>query len=353
MSELHDAITGCILGAALGDALGLPLERLSRERGRKLFPHLERGPSFAFGRGFVSDDTEHLCLVASALAASAGDGAAFENKLVHGLRAWFLALPPGVGLATLRSCFKLCMGVSPQRSGVFSAGNGPAMRSAILGVCCDGDFDKLRDWNGRSTHLTHTDPKAEAGAFAIALAAWLASHDNLSCEPFLETLRAQLPKNTASEEMMQLARSAAESAARGESADVFAQSLGLEKGVSGYMFHTVPVVLQCALRPGDFAARVEEIVRCGGDADSTASILGGILGARGRSTLPAAWIARLGDWPRSVAWMETLASRLAQSREAHQRVAPPRLFFIPALARNIIFFAAILFHAARRLLPPY
>lgn len=353
MPDLPLTIEGCLLGAALGDALGLPLERLTRERGRKLFPHLEKGPNLVFGRGFISDDTEHICLVASALAASGGEAEAFERHLVRGLRAWFLALPPGVGLATLRSCFKLCLGVTPDRSGVFSAGNGPAMRSAILGVCCDGDFEQLRIWNYLSTRITHTDPKAEAASFAVAAAAWLSSQGTLTPENLMRTLCEELPQTAATEEMLGLAECAVSSATRGESATEFADSLGLKHGVSGYMFHTVPVVLQCALRPGAFAERVEEMVRCGGDADSTASILGGILGARGRGVLPDAWIARLGDRPRSTAWIKELASSLAQSREAKTAVAPPRLPFLFALARNLVFLVLILFHAARRLLPPY
>lgn len=353
MSELHQSILGCILGTALGDALGLPLENLSRARGRKLFPRLENGPQFAFGRGFVSDDTEHLCLVANALTASVGDNEKFESELARGLRGWFLALPPGVGLATLRACLKLCVGVSAHRSGVFSAGNGPAMRSAILGVCCASDYEQLRDWNRISTQMTHSDPKAEAGAFAIALAAWLASQNALVPRDFLQILRAELPESDARDEMLQLAERAQLSAEKNQSAAEFADDLGLTTGVSGYIFHTVPVVLQCALRPGDFAARVEEIVRCGGDADSTAAILGGILGARGRDTLPDNWIARLGDIPRSVAWMETVAARLAQARQTHTALAAPKVSYPLALGRNAVFFVAVLCHVVRRALPPY
>ena len=353
MPELPSSIAGCILGAALGDALGLPLERLTRQRGRKLFPHLQDGPQFAFGRGLVSDDTEHLCLVANALTASGDDVEKFESELARGLRGWFLALPPGVGLATLKACLKLCVGVSPQKSGVFSAGNGPAMRSAILGVCCAGDYELLRNWNRRSTQMTHRDPKAEAGAFAIALAAWLASQNALSPREFLQVLRAELPESDAREEMLQWAERAALSAKKEESAAEFADALGLQHGVSGYIFHTIPVVLQCALRAGDFAERVEEIVRCGGDADSTASILGGVLGARGRESLPGNWIARLGEYPRSVPWMETVADDLAEARATKKSLAPAKIFYPLALTRNALFFIAILFHAARRLLPPY
>jgi ADP-ribosylglycohydrolase len=61
-----EAIIGCILGTAVGDALGLPYEGLSPERATRLFPK-RASYHFILGRGMVSDDTEHTCFVAEAL----------------------------------------------------------------------------------------------------------------------------------------------------------------------------------------------------------------------------------------------------------------------------------------------
>jgi ADP-ribosylglycohydrolase len=44
------------------------------------------------------------------------------------------------------------------------------MRSAVLGSAVD-DPDTLAELVRASTRLTHTDPRAEAGALAVALAA--------------------------------------------------------------------------------------------------------------------------------------------------------------------------------------
>lgn len=172
--SLEESIIGCVLGTALGDAVGLPCEGLSRERGRQLFPTIQ-GPNLFRNRGMISDDTEHTCIVAQSLIASAGDPEIFEREMAHRLRAWVLCLPVGVGLATLKAGLRLCVGVSPGRSGVWSAGNGPAMRSALLGVCFGHDIEKLRALARANTRLTHLDPKAEWGAFAIALAAHAAA----------------------------------------------------------------------------------------------------------------------------------------------------------------------------------
>jgi hypothetical protein len=68
----QQAITGCLLGTAVGGALGLPYEGLTPRRVHRLFNDLERY-HFVFGRGMVSDDTEHACFVAQGLLASGGD----------------------------------------------------------------------------------------------------------------------------------------------------------------------------------------------------------------------------------------------------------------------------------------
>src|SRR5690242_17947246 len=47
------ALTGCLTGTAVGDALGLPTEGLSPRRARRLFPDVDRY-HFLFGRGMFS-----------------------------------------------------------------------------------------------------------------------------------------------------------------------------------------------------------------------------------------------------------------------------------------------------------
>jgi len=86
----RDAILGCLLGTAVGDSVGLACEGLSKRRQRRLFPEIT-GPSLVFQRGMVSDDTEHACMVAQALIASAGEVDAFTRSLAHGFRR---LLPP-------------------------------------------------------------------------------------------------------------------------------------------------------------------------------------------------------------------------------------------------------------------
>ncbi len=353
-ADRKEAILGCLLGTALGDAVGLSCEGLSAERQRRLYPRLE-GPKLLFGRGMVSDDTEHACMVAQALIVSGGDPARFTRSLARQLRLWLLELPAGVGFATLRAGLKLEVGFPAEKSGVFSAGNGPAMRSALIGVCYGSDRERLRQLVRASTRITHTDPKAEFGAMAVALAAHLASREpRVDPDAYCHLLRERL-RDPDAVELLELVSRAAESAQAGQTAQAFAAELGRADGVSGYIYHTVPVVLQIWFRcPADFRDAIVEIVRCGGDTDTTAAILGGILGAAtGRTGLPSAWLRALWEWPRSIAWMERLGTRLAEVvvEGKPQRALP--LSIPGTVGRNLAFLAVVLAHGFRRLLPPY
>ncbi|MEO0843415.1 MAG: ADP-ribosylglycohydrolase family protein, partial [Cyanobacteria bacterium J06643_5] len=168
------SITGCLLGTAIGDAFGLPYEGLLKQRQNKLYPNI-KNHNFIFNKGMISDDTEHTCMVAQSLIVSAGNTSVFTKQLAYRLKFWLLGLPAGIGSATLKSIIKLWLGFPADKSGVFSAGNGAAMRSTIIGVCYGNDIQKLRELVKASTRITHTDIKAEYGALAVALAAYLSS----------------------------------------------------------------------------------------------------------------------------------------------------------------------------------
>ncbi len=328
------AVVGAVLGTAVGDALGLPYEGLSARRGRRLFGEPDRYHLLC-GRGMVSDDTEHTCMVMQALMAAGNDEEQFLRQWAWRLRLWLLGLPAGIGMATLKATLKLWIGFPPHRSGVYSAGNGPAMRSAVLGAAI-ADQDQLRRLVKASTRLTHTDPKAEYGALAVAMAARMASGGELpDGKRFLAELRRLLP-DEGSDELLQLLDRAVGSVDRGEGTADFAVSLGLGKGVSGYMYHSVPVALHAWLsHPHDFRSAVLSVIRCGGDTDTTAAIVGGIVGsAVGKQGIPQEWLSGLAEWPRSVAWMERLGEELSAARTTGTVKRPPRLPAMPVLAQS-------------------
>ena len=145
----------------------------------------------------------------------------------------------------------------------------------------------------------------------------------------------------------------------------FASRIGCSKGISGYIISTVSAVLFCWLRwPNEFRRPVEAIVMMGGDADSTASVLGGLAGATcGESSIPTEWLTRLAEWPYSVTWMRTVLVPALQSRfwsDASgtdrikvRRPLPALLLPLSILARNLIFLIIVLGHGLRRLFPPW
>lgn len=362
LSIPHSAI-GCLLGIAVGDAMGLPYEGLSPRRQRRLYPQIDNH-HFLLGKGMVSDDTEHTCMVAQSLIASAGNPQKFARVLGWKLRFWLLGLPAGVGWATLRACVKLWLGFSSNsltknHCGVFSAGNGPAMRSAIIGVCYGGDIARLRLLVKASTRITHTDPKAEYGALAVALAARFASSGLvISSNDYYRAIAQILDSERESPpaaEFLELIRQACDSAASQMPASLYAADLGMQAGISGYIYRTVPVVIQVWLRhQQDYQRGIIEIIALGGDTDTTAAILGGIIGAAtGKSGIPEIWLKNLSEWPRTVKWIEALGSQLA--RVSQEGIAE-RSLSLPVygvLLRNLFFMLVVILHGVRRLLPPY
>lgn len=350
---LGRALTGSMLGTAVGDALGLACEGLSPQRQLKMFPSLDRY-GLLFGTGMISDDTEHTVMAAQSLIESGGDEQRFARDFAWRLKGWLLALPAGVGMATGRAIIKLWLFFPPEYSGVNSAGNGPAMRAAVLGVAFGDDPDKLARLNRISARITHRDARAEHGALAVAIAAHLSANSSalLSAQEFVQVMATRLPPQS---ETLASIRAVAASLAANQPAAEFVAGLGSNNGVSGYMLHTLPAVLHVWLRhQDDYMGGVTEMIRLGGDSDSTAAILGGIVGARvGRAGIPPHLLHSLRDWPRSTGFIERVAQRLAHARLANTRLREVRSCLFATPARNLFFLGVVLAHGCRRLLPPY
>jgi ADP-ribosylglycohydrolase len=365
-------MTGLMLGMAVGDALGLPREGLSRRRAQRMFGDRVE-PGLVFGRGLFSDDTEHACMTAEALLESDGvDG--FTGVLATKLRGWLAAMPPAVGLGTLRALVRLWVGFSPARSGVPSAGNGAAMRAPVIGACIE--HARLPAFVRASTRITHVDPRAEAGALAVAIAARHAVSGRCEPGPFFEDVRS----HDECEPLLAALELVGARLGRRDTAAELARDLACEDGVTGYVNHTVPICLFAWLRRrDDFRGAIEEVVVLGGDTDTTAAITGALVGATGGvRAIPSQWIDGIRDWPRSVAFVRHLAERLAHEFSGEPSASPnrsskpervlarekggpsdftreePVFLFWPALPfRNFVFFAIVIAIGFRRLLPPY
>jgi hypothetical protein len=99
---------------------------------------------------------------------------------------------------------------------------------------------------------------------------------------------------------------------------------------------------------------VVEAVRCGGDTDTVAAVLGGIVGgAVGKKGIPQTMISDLYEWPMTPGWIETLGKRLSEVVSGGKAQRAPGVSFFGSLMRNLFFLVLVMTHGCRRLLPPY
>lgn len=345
--------TGCLLGMAVGDSLGLPMEGLTRQRQIRIFGEGVLRQRLVFGAGMIGDDTEHAAMTAQALIDSGGDPDLFARYLSRHLRYWLLGLPAGVGFATLRSILKIWLGWPPGKSGVLSAGNGPAMRAPVIGVWADNE-EQLRDLVRISSRMTHTDPRAEKGALLIAAAAKYSKEQGPASDS--RAALASLRTYCTDPDLISALDRIETNIDGGHSPEQFACEMGLDRGISGFVLHTVPVALYCWLRfPDDYRKAVEAVIRLGGDTDTTGAIVGGLMGAAlGEEAIPREWLGGIREQPRSVKWMRRLGEELDHFSSGHGTVGRRVPLMWPLLpARNLLFTLIVLYHGFRRLLPPY
>jgi ADP-ribosyl-[dinitrogen reductase] hydrolase len=349
-SRRQTALAGVLIGTAVGDSLGLPMEGLSARRQKKLF----RGPlrhQLVGPYGMISDDTEHTLFLAQALLEFPDDSAAFQRSLGRRLRWWLISLPAGVGFATLRAILKLWCGISPTRSGVMSAGNGPAMRSALLGVYFGDDCARRRAFVRASAEITHRDPRAMIAALAVAETAnWMADQRE-DPDRLIETLAGL----SESPEWCSLVADLSEALSNDRSVAAFAEQIGAGNGVSGYAFRSVPVAIYAAIRHRvDFSSAIADVIACGGDTDTTAAMTGALVGARvGLEGIPQSWYEKIVEFPRSATLLRRVAEKLSRQIDTKSALGPVPYFWPAVPLRNLAFLAVVLAHGFRRLLPPY
>ncbi|HYE06737.1 MAG TPA: ADP-ribosylglycohydrolase family protein [Planctomycetota bacterium] len=343
--ERRDRLVGLLLGQALGDALGLPLEGLSRERVARRRAG-GRVPGMLFGRLLVSDDTEHALLTAQALRRRPDFATPFVAALAWRLRWWFISLPPGVGMATARASLRLWLGVPPDASGVDSAGNGPCMRAPVIGLRFAYDENRRMTFVQASTRLTHTDERALVAARALAeAAAWIGRVDR-----DLASLAERLRTCSDARDVEWRARidHLFAAYARAESVDSVATRLGLGDAVSGFAYDTAPMAIYAWLRHRqDPVAAIEAAIACGGDTDTVAALTGALVGADvGTRALPREWLGRLADWPLSEKVLRRVGEALARDEDVPRRAV---WWWWPLMpVRNLLMLLIVLAHGVRR-----
>lgn len=337
-TDLRDRYAGLLLGTAVGDALGLPMEGMGPRAVARTFPTIDRY-LFLGETGFVSDDTEQTALVAQSLARHPTELRDCLLAFRRSLLGWFLRLPWGIGWGTLKACSKIAIGL--RNTGTPSAGNGAAMRAAIVGAFHCDSAERRREWSDGIARITHADARAVEGArFVAELASLLvksSTADNL--EGLVEAAAAVAPHPAL--------RAAIATALRRAREQQTVEQVVPELGNTGFIVHTVAMAVFCLLRYRTPETAIVSAIRAGGDTDSNAAIVGAWVGAlHGQRGLPERWIETLNDGPFGRTHLLQLAADLETARSGVP-AATARYSVIHALLRNLMLYPIVLAHAVR------
>ncbi len=309
LEHLRSQYRGCLLGGAVGDALGMPTEEgPSRPPGQtirqacgvdRVEEYLDSPSTGFLEAGQYTDDTQQTICLAETLLES--DGQFHARRFFDRLSAAVKGKMRGVGPSTVRVLGALSDGlVEELLDGQLASGspsNGGAMRVAPLALLWHHDIQRLRQEVVRATSATHRHPRAMAGACAQA---------------FLIASRVGRPPEQFDPENLRCPLVALVAPLDAGLADMLASPGSVAPGRTCRVEDTVPPVVEAFLRaPASWSDAVLEQVNSDGDTDTKASMLGSALGAHhGVEAIPARWIDGLENGHKGRDYLFLLADAL-------------------------------------------
>jgi poly(ADP-ribose) glycohydrolase ARH3 len=298
----RDQFAGCLLGLAVGDALGAPFEGLNADNiywgygtGHALL-ELPAGESLCY-----TDDTEMMVGVAQTLV---DHGHIAEEPLCRAFADNYHPVR-GYGQGARLVIEAIAEGGDWRRVAAShfpggSFGNGAAMRVAPIGLLFNHDLDRVMVEAKFSTLPTHIHPLGIEGAQLLAVAVALAIRPGpLDRRAFY----GELLRRVASEEY-RWAVSAAARLKRGDTFSFLGSSLEAHRSV-------VTAIACFASSPDCYEDVVSRAIGLGDDTDTLAAMAGALCGARlGLTGIPARLIAGLEDGLLGRSHIERLAAGL-------------------------------------------
>ncbi len=309
------AFRGCLLGGAIGDALGAPVEFTKLPEIRRRFgPKGVTDFAPAYGRaGAITDDTQTTLFTAEGLIRAhnrwLGKGiVSIETAVWYAYRRWLhtqrpLPLEDGEppfelrwpgwlvqvkGLHRERAPGETCLesleaGRMPHDGETLndSKGCGGVMRIAPVGLIADDAFEL----GGKLAGLTHGHPTGQLAAACLAeVISRLVAGAEL--RPAIQGALKTLQGEERHQETSKAVRAALKLAEAGTPSAAKVESLG-----GGWVAEeALAIGLYCALVAKSFAHGVLLAVNHSGDSDSTGSIAGNLLGLlHGEEGIPSHW----------------------------------------------------------------
>ncbi|TMQ98934.1 ADP-ribosylglycohydrolase family protein [Actinomadura soli] len=275
---------GSLAGLSVGDAFGDQFFLLAN---RDVSPETGVPPA----PWPWSDDTEMACSVLDVLHQT---GQIDQDTLVAAF-ARRMDVGRGYGAGAYELLTRVQGGTSWQAAsrelfdGRGSYGNGAAMRVAPLGAFFSDDPARAAEQAVLSAEVTHAHPEGIAGAVAVAAAAAYVASQRGRRVPPKTVIEAALEWATTGEYVRRGLRRAL--GLLGKAPQDAARELGNGSRVSAQ--DTVPYALwAAATRLTDFEAAVRACAMVGGDMDTTAAMVGGIVTAHlGPEAVPSTWLA--------------------------------------------------------------
>ncbi|WP_115540770.1 ADP-ribosylglycohydrolase family protein [Xanthomonas campestris] len=295
---------GCLLGLAVGDALGTTLEFCVPGSFTPITDMHGGGP-FALRAGQWTDDTSMaLCLAHSLLYRQGFDAADQMNRYCNWYQHGYLSSTGtcfDIG-GTVRQALERYLDGGPAFSGSDdprAAGNGSLMRLAPVAMFYAQRPEQLGERAADSSRTTHAAPEALD-----------------ACRLFAFQLRAAL-LGSGRDEVLQPAALPSQSlvtpAIGALLVRVHASVARAQIRGTGYVVDALSAALWCFATTDTFADAVLRAANLGDDADTTAAICGQLAGAfYGIDGIPAAWRERVQDAAEIVA----LADRLYEAAQA-------------------------------------
>jgi ADP-ribosyl-[dinitrogen reductase] hydrolase len=313
---LLDRFQGCLVGLAVGDALGAPVEFATHYEIQKRYGILQEmvgGGWLHLEPGQWTDDTaEALALAESYVSRRGFDGRDFIFRLL----AWFQSNPPDVGNHT-RHVLELIREFPTEwanagkrvwhESGGTAAGNGSLMRCAPTAMFRYNNLEALIRESILASQATHFDPRCCEACVILNFLIAQCLHGRFSPELeeqarlFHHSLREMIVyhHHVGNYDTRQLKQAAVASLEipyledRHAIERALAQLPRLKRDdlrSSGYVVDIFQTALYLLFHSSSFYEGLVWAVNLGGDADTLGAVTGALLGARfGYSQIPAHW----------------------------------------------------------------